>query len=66
MEVFEEISGVIPSDAYQMDRSSLLHHENRGISDIGKNHDFHQNLKISFVWRALNHYKRFVRQLRFV
>ena len=37
MKVFEEISDVLPSDAYQMDRSSLLHHENRGISEIHQN-----------------------------
>ena len=36
MKVFEEISDVLPSDAYQMGRSSLLHHENPGISDIGQ------------------------------
>ena len=39
MKVFEEISDVIPSDAHQMPRCSLLHHENHGISDIGKKPD---------------------------
>ena len=36
------------------------------ITDIGQNRDFCQNLKISFVFSALNHYKRFLRRLRFV
>ena len=36
MKVFEEISDVLPSDAHQMARSSVLHHENHGISDFGQ------------------------------
>ena len=39
MKVFEEISDVIPSDAHQMAHCSLLHRENRGISDISQNPD---------------------------
>ena len=36
------------------------------ITDISQNRDFGQNLEISFVLRALNHYKRFLLRLRFV
>ena len=40
MKVFEEISDVLPSDAHQIARSSVLHHENHGISDFGQKSRF--------------------------
>ena len=66
MKVFEEISDVIPSDAHQMARCSLLHHENRGISDIGQNPDTSWIFMFFFVLSAINLSKRFLFQLRFV
>ena len=52
MKVFEEISDVLPSDAHQMSRSSLLHHENRGISEIDPKPD------TSSIFMIFHHFER--------
>ena len=54
MKVFEEISDVLPSDAHQMPRSSLLHHENHVISEIDKKPD---TSRIFVVFHGFERYK---------
>ena len=49
MKVFEEISDVLPSDAHQMARSSLWHHEIREISDFGQ--------KSWFSWKSQDFFR---------
>ena len=55
MKVFEEISDVIPSDAHQMARSSLLHRENCGISDnIGQKSCFSAQSQVFLSLESAN------------
>ena len=45
---------------------NVVHSEITDITEIDQNHDFDQNLMISLILSVLNHYKRFLRRLRFV
>ena len=66
VKILREKSRGAASDAHSDGSISMLtKREITDITDISQNPDFGQNLKISFVLRALNHYKRFVSQLRF-
>ena len=59
MKVFEEISDVLPSDAHQMARSSLLHRENRGISDIGQKSWFSTKSQVFLSMESANSLQAF-------